>query len=101
MRRRQHKNADRLRDRYLQLSRTLDIDVEYQVFALVRGRFKRLAVGAVVIAENLGIFEELAACQAILEVLTADEDIVDAGGLGWGAAGALYRRWKTPGSGRF
>src|ERR1700733_810308 len=55
-RRRQYKNADGLRDGYLQLSRTLDINVEYQVFALARGRFKRLTVGSVVIAENLSIF---------------------------------------------
>src|ERR1700733_13863885 len=60
---RQHKNADRLRNRYLQLSRTLDIDVEYQVFSRARGGFKRLAVRPVIISENLGTLQELAVRQ--------------------------------------
>ncbi len=66
--RRKHKDTDRLRNRYLQLSRTLDVDVEYQVFALMDGLFEGAAVGAVVIAENLGIFEEFALRQAIFEL---------------------------------
>ena len=65
LRRRQHENADRLRDSYLQLSRTLDVDVEYQVLALVRGRLERLAIGPVVISENLGVFQKLAALRGV------------------------------------
>ena len=90
----------RLRNRYFQLSRTLDIDVEHQVLALPRGRFKRLAIGAVVVAENLGVFQELAAGQPLLEVLAADEDIVLAVASRWRAAGAWCRKWRNADSGR-
>ena len=39
-------------------------------------RSSTLAVGAVIVAENLGMFQKLAARDALLELLAADEMIV-------------------------
>ena len=77
-----HEDTDSFRNRYLQLSRTLDVDVEYQVAALVGGLFEGAAVGAVVIAENLGIFQEFALRQTLFKLGAGDEDVVDAIGFG-------------------
>src|ERR1039457_1110321 len=88
-----HKDTNRFRNRYFQLSRTLDIDVEYQVAALLGGLLEGAPVGAVVVLENLSIFKELRLGQAFLELLTGDEDIVNAVGFSWArGAGSVGNR---------
>ena len=44
-----------------QLSRTLHVDVEYQVLAGGAGFLQNAPVGAVIIAKNLGPFQEFVA----------------------------------------
>src|SRR3984893_28394 len=56
---RQDKNGNRVRNLTLQLSRTLDINVEHEVLALPLGQLEGGAVRAVVIAEDIGMLQEL------------------------------------------
>src|SRR5262249_11441671 len=72
----QDKNGYSLRNLTLQLSRTLDVDVEYQVLSEVFGLKQHITVGAIVIAENFGPFEELAAGEHGFELRAGDEVIV-------------------------
>ena len=52
------------------------VNVEHQVFALSLGAIQRPAVGAVIVAKNLGVFEKLIALDALLEFLAADVNVV-------------------------
>ncbi len=58
-----------------QLSRTLDVDVEYQAFPAGAGLVQFAAVGPVIVAKYLSRFEKLVAGQHRLELLPGDEMI--------------------------
>ena len=57
--------------RTLQLSRTLNVDVEYHVAILRDGAFENAPVGPVVVAENLRPFEEFALPNPLFEGFAA------------------------------
>ena len=61
------------------MSRTLHVDVEYEVLACSGRDFELAAVGAVVVAEHLGVLQKLAAGDALLEVLAGNEVIAGSG----------------------
>src|SRR5436305_11255290 len=56
---RQDKDADRVRQRTLDLSRTLYIDVEQKVMAVASGIAQELPGRSVTVPVDVGIFEEL------------------------------------------
>src|ERR1700680_139193 len=72
----QYEYGNSVRNLLFQLSRTLDVDVEQQVHALGGGPIKLAGVGAVIVAENLGILKEFPASATRLELLPGDEKIV-------------------------
>ncbi len=72
----QDKNTHRIGNLTLQLSRTLHVNVEYQVKTLLLGPLQHPAVGAVIVAEDLGIFQKLAQRDALFEIRAGDKMIV-------------------------
>src|ERR1019366_10734122 len=74
-RRSQDKHGDSVGKPTLQLSRTLHVDVLYQVFALRLGLLQNPLVRPVIIAENLRSLQELAARDHGLEILARHKTI--------------------------
>jgi len=86
------------------LCRTLDVDVEYQVAARLARLVDLGPVGSIVIAEDVGVFQELAAEETLLELPPGDELVVLAvalgapplpGGVGHGKAQAGHPGHKS------
>ena len=74
-RRRQNEDADSLRNPLLQLSRTLDVNVEYQVFAFTPRLVQHFAVRAVVIPKHLSVLQKFATSDTLFEFLRRDINI--------------------------
>src|SRR5260370_3151606 len=73
--RRQNENADRIRHRSLNLSRALHVDIEQQVLAVSFRFNEKVARSAVVVAENVGMFEQFIFANPFLKLLTGHEII--------------------------
>src|SRR5262245_57350328 len=67
---RKNEDRNRVRNLSLQLSRTLDVNVEYQVLSLTLSPIELAAVCAVVIPPDIGVLEELSPRNASLELVT-------------------------------
>ena len=100
---RQNKNRHSLGQLIFQLCRTLHVNVEYQVLSGVPCLVELADVGTIIIAENVGIFEEFALGDAGFEIGGGDEEIIFAvhflasggpGGVGDGEAKIGHLRQK-------
>ncbi len=67
--RRQHKNRNGVRERLPQLCRTLYINVEHQVVTVDGGDVESAFVGAVIVAEDFGVFKEFAVVETAFRTL--------------------------------
>src|SRR5205807_2357666 len=78
----QDKHGHSFRNLLLQLSRTLDIDVEYQIQAPSPGLLEAVPVSAVIVAKYLSPFKEFVAGKPGFKVFPADEAVAQALRLG-------------------
>src|SRR6185437_15087227 len=74
--RREDKDADRVLNFALDLRCPLHVNIEQQVPAALKGLLQEALGGAVVVAEHVGVFQELAACNHLLEILNGHKEIL-------------------------
>src|SRR5204863_6585044 len=80
-RRGQHKHGHSFRNLLFQLSRTLHIDVEYQIQSARARLIEAVPMSAVVVAKHLSPFEKFVASKLGFEVVAAHEAVAQALGL--------------------
>src|SRR5208283_2093031 len=75
-RRRQDKDAGRLRKFLLHLLRALHVDVENQIVPPRKRLAQKAARGSVIVAKDLGVLQKLLLADHLLELLAGNEKIL-------------------------
>ncbi len=70
---RKHEDAERVRHFFFHLALTLNVNIQQHIAAVLMCLFQNAARRAVVVAENLGVFQELSFADHFLEFFPADE----------------------------